>query len=212
MEEEIETMRYATNIFLKGLGAVLPVILTFYLVYWLGRSLEQLLRSVIVFIIPHQYYWPGMGLAAGLMLLFLIGLMVDAWFVRRLFGLGERILRRIPLVKSVYGSLRDFMSYFAKIQKEEQLQKVVAVRIGETHLIGFLTSDEAGKLVPGSSLMDDLVAVYLPMSYQIGGFTVYAKRRDVEPIDMTAEDAMRLILTAGLSDTTGRSKDVLDSS
>ena len=58
-------MRYVTNIFLKGLGAVLPVVLTLYLVYWIGSTLENLLRPVIVFATPRGYYWPGMGLGVS---------------------------------------------------------------------------------------------------------------------------------------------------
>jgi len=197
-------MRYITNIFLKGLGAVLPVILTFYLLYWLGSSFEQILRPVILFILPDRYYWPGMGLAAALLLLFVVGILVDAWIVQWLFGLGESFLEKIPLVKSVYSSLRDFMSYFAKMRKKGELQNVVSIKLGERRLLGFLTREEVGPLIPGDTLLNDLVAVYLPMSYQIGGFTVYVERDDVEHIEMEVEDAMRLILTGGLSDTGGQ--------
>lgn len=152
-------MRYITNIFLKGLGAVLPIDLTFYLLYWLGSSFEQILRSVIQFILPNRYYWPGMGLVAALVLHFVIGIIVEAWIVQRLFGLGDRILERIPLVKLVYGALRDFISYFSKLRKEEKLQNVVSVKLGERRLLGFLTLEEMGPLIPGDTLLAELVAV-----------------------------------------------------
>jgi len=192
-------MRYVTNIFLKGLGAVLPVVLTLYLVYWIGSTLENLLRPVIVFATPRGYYWPGMGLGVGVVLLFCVGLIVDAWIVRRLFRLGESLLERIPLVKSVYGGLRDFMTYFARMQNKQDLKTVVAVRLGETRLIGFITGEEEQNGLPGNTGLSELVSVYLPMSYQIGGYTVYVRRENLEPIDMPVEDAMRVILTAGLS-------------
>ena len=54
-------MRHVGNILLKGLAAVLPVGLTLYLVYWLGVSIERMLRPVIVSMVPEEYYWPGMG-------------------------------------------------------------------------------------------------------------------------------------------------------
>ena len=98
------------NLVLKGLAAVLPIGLTLYLVVWFAVSLERALRTVILEFVPAAYYWPGMGLVAGIVVLFFIGLAVNAWVVRHL--LGGALLERIPLVKSVYGALSDFAEYF----------------------------------------------------------------------------------------------------
>ena len=191
-------MRYLTTIFLKGLGAVVPIALTFYLIYWLGKSIELLIRPILLYFIPQEIYWPGMGLITGVVLLFGVGLLVDAWIIRQLFSLGETILDRIPLVKSIYGSLRDFMDYFTRLKENKSIQKVVSIRIGDTRLIGFVTKEEKTNPAQQNSL-NNLVAVYLPMSYQIGGYTVYVPRDMLEPLDMTVEDAMKTVLTAGLS-------------
>jgi uncharacterized membrane protein len=191
-------MRYVWNILLKGLAAVLPVGLTLYLVYWLAVSIERVIRPVITTIIPEHYYWPGMGLAAGMVLLFFIGLEVNAWIVRRLIGAGEELLEHIPLVKSVYGTLRDFMGYFSSVQRRHDLKQVAMVTINDVRLMGFLTAEQVED-VPGMPNPGDMMAVYLPMSFQIGGYTVYVPRSSVETIDMSVEDAMRRILTAGLS-------------
>lgn len=191
-------MRHVWNILLKGLAAVLPVGLTLYLVYWLSVSIETMLRSVITRLVPEEYYWPGMGFAAGLILLFIIGIVVNAWLVRHLFRLGEKLLERIPLIKSVYGALRDFMDYFSSTRQRKDLKNVVKVSFGDAHLIGFLTREHLNE-IPGLSQTDEMVAVYLPMSYQIGGYTIYLPRSRVEAIDMSFEDAMRMVMTAGLS-------------
>jgi uncharacterized membrane protein len=197
-------MRYLTTVFLKGLGAVVPIALTCYLIYWLGRSIELLIRPILLYFLPEGMYWPGMGLLAGVLLLLGIGLIVDAWIIRRLFNLGEAILDKIPLVKSVYSSLRDFMDYFTKLKENKSMQKVVSIRIGEVRLIGFVTREDMHSPAQQSSL-NDLIAVYLPMSYQIGGYTVYIPREMAEPVDMTVEDAMQMVLTAGLSKSDGKS-------
>ena len=139
-----------------------------------------------------------MGLAAGLVLLFIIGIIVNAWHVRRLFRLGEKFLERIPLVKSVYGALRDFMDYFSSTWQRKDLHNVVKVSFGDANLIGFLTREHLTNM-PGLSQSEEMVAVYLPMSYQIGGYTIYLPRSCVEAIDMSFEDAMRMVMTAGLS-------------
>ncbi len=194
-------MRYLANIFLKGLGAALPIALTFYLIFWLGSLLERSLRPAIELALSKEGYIPGMGFLAGLVLIFLFGLMIEAWVVRRTLQMAENFIIRIPLIKTIYGGLRDFMDYFSKMQKSKEMKKVVSVSIGGTQLIGFLTA-ETDENLPGESSLQGLVSVYLPMSYQIGGFTVYVPRDAISPIDLPVEDAMRLVLTAGLSSST----------
>jgi len=190
-------MKNLWKILLKGVAAVLPVGLTLYFVYWLLTSIENAVRPLIILVLSEQYYLPGMGLIAGVLLLFFVGLMVNAWVFKRVLGLGEHLLERIPLIKTIYGALRDFMDYFSPSEEQEELKKVVMVSINNIQLIGFITG-EIGEL-PGINTSDDKVAVYLPMSYQLGGYTVYLSKDSVEVIDMSVEDAMRRVLTAGLS-------------
>jgi uncharacterized membrane protein len=89
-----------------------------------------------------------MGLAMGLALLFLAGLMVNAWIVRRVFGFGERLLEKIPLVKSIYGALRDFFRYFAVAEERKDLKTVALVSVGNAKPIGSVMRGEVGDLRP----------------------------------------------------------------
>jgi uncharacterized membrane protein len=198
-------VRKVWHILLKGLAAVLPVALTLYLVYWLGTSIERVLRPTILWVVPESLYLPGMGLATGLVLLFFIGLLVNAWIVQRLLQFGEQLLEKIPLIKSVYGALRDFMGYFSAAGQRRDLKQVVLVTLGDTRLLGFITQERVEDL-PGVSLQEDVVAVYLPMSYQIGGYTLYVPRSSLQPVDLSIEEAMRRILTAGLSQNDGTAR------
>ncbi|MFO7593580.1 MAG: DUF502 domain-containing protein [Pseudomonadota bacterium] len=194
-------MRAVRGILLKGLAAVLPVGLTVYIVYWLGVSVERLFHPIITSTgISEEHYIPGMGVLTGFLLLFLVGLVVNAWIVRRMFQFGEDLLERIPLIKSVYGALRDFMDYFSTADQRSELEQVVLVKIGEARLLGFLTAENLEDL-PLSLSEDDNVAVYLPLSYQIGGYTIYIPRSNIEPVNMDFEYAMRHVLTAGLAKT-----------
>ncbi|WP_275096676.1 DUF502 domain-containing protein [Sedimenticola hydrogenitrophicus] len=197
-------MHHISNILLKGLATLLPVALTLYLIYWLVISTETGIRSVIVAVVSESYYLPGVGLGFGLVLLYLIGLVADLWLFQQVFRLGERLLVRIPLVKFVYRSLRDFTNYFSVDQRQENLHRVVMISITELRLIGFQTADQAAAMEM-LSLSEGMVAVYLPLSYQVGGYTVYVPSSWVEPIDIPFEDAFRLALTAGLnnSESTG---------
>ncbi len=190
-------MKKISRVFLTGLATILPSALTLYILFWLGSAAESRLGAAIKFIIPEEYYWTGMGLVAGIGLVFSVGLLMKAYVVRQLVKFGEEMLGRVPLVKSVYGSIRDLMKFLAG-SKDNQLGQVVRVKISEPDLwvVGFLTNEHVSKIDP--SLPDDYVAVYLPLSYQIGGHTVLVPRSAVLPSSMSAKDAMRFAITAGM--------------
>lgn len=188
-------MKTLSQIFLRGLATILPVALTIYLVYWLAVSSERLLGGLLQQLLPNAAYWPGMGLAAGIALTFVAGLLVRAWVIRRLWSLGERLLESIPLVKTVYTGLRDIFQFASGDKQDKGLGRVVRVSLpGDMKMIGFVTSEQ-----PSWRKQDEAhVAVYIPLSYQIGGHTLLVPPQALESLDMKVEDAMRLVLTAGM--------------
>ena len=191
-------MRFISRNILTGLVTILPVALTLYLLYWLAVSAEAVLGGVIQLMLPEQLYWPGMGLITGLIVIFFVGLLMHAYVVQRLFAMGERLLYRMPLIKSVYRAIRDFFDYFAPNSKKE-FEQVVAVSIGNTgmQVIGFVTQAIPENL-PEDFREKDSILVYLPLSYMIGGYAVLMPRSAVRPLDMNMEEAMRFTLTAGV--------------
>jgi uncharacterized membrane protein len=189
-------MNQLGRILLKGLLAILPIGLTAYFIYWLGLTAESLLSQPIKWVIEEENYWPGMGLVMGFVLLFATGLAVNAFLVRKVLGYGERLVLRVPVVKTVYSALRDVTRLVNTGGARRDLERVVTVPFGPGRVIGFVTQENSRTLGPGAGT--DIVAVYLPMSYQIGGYTVYLPKSDVEPIDMPVEQAMRVVLTGGV--------------
>jgi uncharacterized membrane protein len=187
-----------TTTFLRGLGVVLPIALTLWLVVWGVRAAESLMKPLALLLMPSQAaYVPGSGLVLGLVFVYAMGLLVQLFVIEWLVGLGQSILERTPLVKSIYNATNDFMSYFAR-RPSESASRVVSVRLlDDVSLIGFVTAqDPAALRAPGDPA--DRVAVYLPMSYQLGGFTILIPRDRLRPLDLGVEDAMRLVLTAGV--------------
>jgi uncharacterized membrane protein len=187
-----------TTTFLRGLGVVLPIALTLYFVVWTVRAAEMLMKPLALLMFPSTWdYVPGSGLVLGVALVYLTGLLVQLFVVEWLVGLGQHMLERTPLVKSIYNALNDFMSYIVR-RPSETASRVVNVKLAdELSLVGFITDpDPAALRAPGDP--DDRVAVYLPMSYQIGGFTVLLPRERLRPLDLGVEDAMRLVLTGGV--------------
>ena len=189
-------MKQLWNLLLKGLAAVLPISVTIYVVIWLGTSVEAVLRDLITLVLPARHYWPGLGLLIGFVLLVGAGLIVNAYVVRWFLLQWDQILERIPFVKTVYGALRDLMKFLPGEGKRRDLQRVVLASFGETHVMGFVTRES----VPELAFADEgIVAVYFPMSYQIGGYTLYMPRERLKPLDMSVEEGMRLVLTGGIS-------------
>lgn len=188
-------MKRLGGILLKGLVTILPIGLTIYFVYWLGVTTESLLSKPIKFVIGDAY-WPGMGLVTGFLILFVVGLAVNAFLVRRVLGIGEELLLRVPVVKTVYSAIRDMTRLVNTDKKKGDLDRVVTVDTALGKLIGFVTQEHANTLGIGGG--EDLVAVYLPMSYQIGGYTVYLPRSKLTETDLTVEQAMRIVLTGGV--------------
>ena len=181
---------------LTGFITLLPVILTVYLLYWLAVSSENVMGTALRCVLPNATYFPGLGMIAGLVVVFVVGLLMKAILIRQIFTFGERILYQLPLIKTVYRAMRDLFDFFTP--KKEGLGEVVAVTYNGTEMIGFVTQTDEKKL-PESFRGQDKVLVYLPMSYMIGGFTVFISREHVRPVKMSMEEAMRFALTAGIT-------------
>ena len=186
------------NAMVRGLVVVLPMALTAWLLWWLGTSVESLLHQAIILFVPEDEYRPGMGIVAAVLLLIAAGTLVNAFIVRRVLAAWERLMDRIPIVKSVYGAVRDFVQMLPASGERRELRRVVLVRFGDAAAIGFVTRDDAAELGLGPA-GDGAVAVYFPMSYQIGGYTLLVPRARVEPLDLPIESAMRMVLTGGMS-------------
>ncbi len=192
------TGRRITRTFITGLAAVLPVLVTFALVMWMIGAAETMLGGLLRVLLPGESYRPGMGLVFTVVLIFVTGMLMQAIFFRELVKWLEEQLERIPLIKTVYGAVRDLTGFFSKSEKS-RFGQVVMVSLPNLpfRLLGFVTVDDLAAV--GLSDTPDTVAVYLPMSYQIGGYTILLPRNCLVPVDMSFEDAMRFLITAGLS-------------
>lgn len=190
-------MRKIGTLFLQGLIAILPIALTLYLIYWLATSAESVLGRAIRFVIE-DHYQPGMGVLVGFVLTVGIGILLKLWLFRKVFSLGEMLLQRIPGIKSIYGSIRDLVGFF-DASKQKEFDKTVMVTVGnDTRLMGLVTREDFSDLPEGIG-DDKTVAVYLPMSYQLGGFTIMVPKTKIRPVDMKVDQAMQFVLTAAVS-------------
>jgi uncharacterized membrane protein len=188
--------KFLSKALLTGFITLLPMVLTIYLLYWLGTSSEEVMGNAFKYLFPESKYFPGLGILVGIIVVLIVGLMMNAYLVQKLFSFGEKILYRLPLVKSIYRAFRDFFDFFSP--NKEGLGQVVAITINGMEVVGFMTQDDPKRLPP--SFRDrDSVLVYLPMSYMVGGYTLLVPRSNLRPLEMSRDEAMRFVLTAGIT-------------
>jgi len=158
-----------TRTFLTGLAAILPIVITLALLWWLGTAAEELLGGLLRAILPDMLYFPGLGLLMALGVIFGIGVLLRAYVVQGLFAWVEGLMDRIPVVKTIHGTVRDMMSLVSG-DLEKQFGDAVLVTLPGTdyRLVGFVTREDFDGL-PDELGSEGTIAVYLPMSYQIGG-------------------------------------------
>lgn len=189
-------MRILAKLFFRGLAAVLPLALTGYLVWWAVATSERGLHQLVVQFLPEDKYLPGMGFVFSIALVMVIGMLMYSFVVRQVYARFTALLERIPVVKSVYGMIVDVVRLFGSAD-ERPFRKVVMVAQAEgVEQLGFLTRED---FVDLPQFGEGKVAVYLPMSYQLGGFTIVVPRDRVREIDMKVEDALRFCVTAGVA-------------
>jgi uncharacterized membrane protein len=185
------------RIFVTGLLTLLPAVVTVYFLVWLVRFAEGLFGKPLQRYLPESYH-AGMGILAAVALVFVVGALMHAYVFRRIFRRLERGFLGLPLVRSIYTAMRDLLGLFAQDENRPALQVVSVTLPGSGwKLLGFITRSEFGDLPRGVGGEGE-VAVYLPMSYQVGGYTVMLPRTQVVPLEMSREDALRFILTGGL--------------
>jgi uncharacterized membrane protein len=187
------------KLFLKGLVVMIPVTLTLTILWWMARGAEDILGGLLMKFLPGGWYIPGMGVVSALAMTLLVGLLTHVILFQKLFAIGDTILNRLPLVKTIYSALKDFIGYLSPDSKMA-LSKVVLVKIPgqDFEQLGFVTREDFSRL-PLELTVEEPIAVYLPMSYQIGGYTLFLPRSCLTAVDMPFEEGMKLVLTGTIS-------------
>ncbi len=191
-------MKQIQKIFISGLITFLPIAVTIYIVYAGVNIVENLLGNILRQALPTNSYYPGFGFLATLLLIFFLGLMLNNLVTAGVLIRIQEKLTEIPLFKIVYSPLRDLMHLFSKGQSSDSLKKVVLVQVMDgKQVLGLVTREHFEGLNQSFHMIgQNKVAVYIPMSYGLGGYTLLIEKSQLEPIDIPVEKAMSLALTA----------------
>lgn len=186
-------MAFLSRVFIKGLITLLPITLTLALLIWVATRAEWMFGEPLRQIIPDAFYFPGAGVFLAIVVIFLVGLAVNNFLTNRFVAFLEAQLERVPVIKNIYSPLRDVTQMFAK-KEHSNLQRVVMVRMGDVETMGLITRDTFTDL-PEGTIPPDHVAVFLPFSYGVGGFTVLVAKNKVRETALPAEKALQLSIT-----------------
>lgn len=182
-------MKKLVSYFMQGLLIVVPVGLTFLV---LGGALVAVDRWTRETVLPGGGF-PGVGFLAMIFLITLVGFLGSDFFTRRMVQRFDRVLERLPVVKMLYGALKDLMNAF--VGKERRFDRPVVVNLqGNVRALGFMTRDSLEHL----GLPDD-VAVYFPQSYNFAGQVLIVPRASVMPLVAQSADVMTFIVSGGIS-------------
>jgi uncharacterized membrane protein len=191
------------NYFLTGIVVAAPIGITIYLtwtfVHWVDSRVKPLIPHVYN---PGNYLpfsVPGVGLLFAILVLTLLGFLTASLLGRTIVGYGESLLDRMPLVRNLYRGLKQLFQTVLS-QTSRSFQKVALVEYPTKGVwrVGFVTTSAKGE-IPGRLPDGDTLAVFIPNTPNVtAGFLVFVPRRETIILDMTVEEAAKMIISAGL--------------
>ena len=192
--------------FLTGLLVTAPVMLTIYIT-WLfidiidsnvNALIPNGVRELIEIKAPHIGSLPGLGLLIGLIVITLIGALAAGFFGRWLIRMGENILNRMPVVRTIYGASKQILETVLTTQSNA-FREVVLVEYPRKELwvVGFVTGSTEGEV--GVKIEDETVNVFIPTTPNpTSGFLLFCPKKDLIYLDMGVEDAVKLVVSGGI--------------
>ncbi len=179
-----------------------PIGITIYLAVLFVQLVDDQMRGLVpAQYDPNQYLpfdIPGLGVLALLLMLLVVGFFAAGLIGRMVFRLGESLIDRVPVVRSVYGALKQiFETVFA--DSSSSFREVVLVEYPRRGLwaVGFITGRTRGEV--RDRIDRDLVNVFLPTTPNpTSGFLLFVPREDLVHLDMSVEEGIKMVISAGI--------------
>lgn len=187
--------------FITGLLVVLPLYLTVYVLSIIVGFMDKIFTIMPAALQPDHYlpfHIPGLGIIVTFTGVFLVGVLTTNLLGKKMLGLAEGLMGRLPLVRPIYNSTKQLMETFLK-KDNEGFKKVVLIEFPKAgvYSVGFLTGKVREELKARTG--EDNVSIFIPCTPNpTTGYYVVARESDVIYLDMKAEDAFKLVMTGGL--------------
>lgn len=192
-----KAFRRIFNYLIKGTIVVLPLVGAVFLIYWLFSGLDSALNLSSWLFKDEQgrpLYVPGLGIISVLLILIFVGFLITNLVTAPIYNWFGTLLNRIPLFNTLYTSLKDFTEAFVGDAKKFNEPVMVEVNDSGLKRIGFLTQRDLSKLG-----LEGEVMVYFPYAYSFAGQVAIAKAERVKKMNISATDAMKLVVSGGVS-------------
>ena len=190
------------NSFFTGVIVALPIAVTLWLIVKFVDFADRNVKPLIpVELNPDTYLpfsVPGIGIFVSIVALWMLGALATNFLGSRLLRFGEGLLARVPLVRNIYGTMKQIVVTMAQ-QKDQAFKEVCLLEYPRKGLyaIGFITADLKG--APSEHLTDNYVCVFVPTTPNpTSGFLLFVKRKDLTVLDMTPEEGAKMIISGGM--------------
>jgi uncharacterized membrane protein len=173
-----------------------------YVVYKTFLFLDGILGNVLKPYLKDDYI-PGIGLLGTFALITILGWLSTKFLTGAIFRLIDSLLEKIPIVKIIYSVIKDTINSF--LGEKKSFSKVAIITIPGTEIksLGFIMTDDLESFYDP---LKDYVAVYIQQTFQVAGFTFLIPKEELEIIDVKPEDAMKFILSGGMTSKKGKQK------
>ncbi len=189
------------NYFLTGLLVILPIFVTVYVIWFLIRVMDVVLKYIPPKYLPETYLpfqIPGLGLILVIILIFAVGLLTRNLAGRRVVHIWENMVDRIPLVRIIYSGVKQLLEAFF-IQKNQAFKRVALLEYPRrgAYVIGFITGESRGEVQ--SKTNKNMMNVFVPTTPNpTSGFYILIPEDELIVLNMTVEDAFKLIISGGI--------------
>jgi uncharacterized membrane protein len=184
--------------FLQGLLILAPVTITCYAIYWIVSGIDNLL-PIFTFTdetgkVHVQNY--GVGFLIIIAFIIIIGYFSSFFITGRIVSFMDKLLQKMPGIKHIYSTTRDFFEAFAGNKKKFTKHVLANVDDNDVWRLGFVTKDDMTEFG-----LQEYVAVYIPMAYSVAGNVYVLPRNRVKPIrDISATQTMKFAVSGGVTD------------
>ncbi len=197
--------RHLRRYFFTGLVVLLPAVISAFVLWRLFTGLDLILGRYVELYLGYSV--PGVGLVALLLIIIVIGALASNILGRRLIRTGELLVERIPILRWIYRTTKQMFAMLLQ-EKRTSFGKVVLVSFPKkgTYSMAFQTSE--GSPVIDEKLGRKMVAVFLPTTTNpTSGYFLLVPEDEVIPLNISAEEGLKYIISAGAMATNGSSED-----
>jgi uncharacterized membrane protein len=191
---------FKKNIF-TGLIVLIPLVLTFWVIYSLAHFLDQ-----VVLFLPYEYQpdhlvgfnIPGVGVILTIVSIFLVGLIANNFFGKRFISLYEIILDKLPFVKSIYGGIKQVSDTLFS-NNSNAFSKAVLIEFpdAKNYTFAFITGETDERI--SKILKGKYVNVYVPTTPNpTSGYTLMVPRNKIKEIDVSVDQALKYVISMGV--------------